>query len=130
MAKYDKMVEHNKKVAKIKEEAAIKEIRRCLEEHEPINALRLSKLLGLSRAFFYTNERVHEVYVLARRQQDLSVWVRPERKVLDTAMEKHIQLLQMQIQKLEKENQKLRIENDKLKKALNKNDLDVINSLF
>lgn len=36
----------------------------------------------------------------------------------------------MQIQKLEKENQKLRIENDKLKKALNKNDLDVINSLF
>lgn len=130
MAKYDKMVERNRKVAKLKEEIAIKEIRRCLEEHEPINALRLSQMTGVSRAFFYTNERVHEVYVQARHHQDLSVWVRKEKKVLDTAMDKHIQILEMQIQKLEKENQMLKVENDKLKKNLNEKDLKLINSLF
>ena len=130
MAKYDKMIEHNRKVAKLKEDIAIKEIRRCLEEHEPINALRLSKMTGVSRAFFYTNERVHEVYVQARHHQDLSVWVRKEKKVLDAAMDKHIQLLEMQIRKLEKENQMLKVENDKLKKNLNEKDLNFINSLF
>ena len=130
MAKYDKMVEHNRKVAKLKEDIAIKEIRRCLEEHEPINALRLSQMTGVSRAFFYTNERVHEVYVQARHHQDLSVWVRKEKKVLDAAMDKHIQLLEMQIRKLEKENQMLKVENDKLKKNLNEKDLNFINSLF
>ena len=130
MAKYDKMVERNRKVAQLKEEIAIKEIRRCLQEHEPINALRLSQTTGVSRAFFYTNERVHEVYVQARHQQDLTVWVRPEKKAIDTAMDRHIQILEMQVQRLEKENQQLRIEKDKLEKALKRNDLGIINSIF
>lgn len=130
MAKYDKMVEHNRRVGALKEEKAIKAIYRCLEDHEPINALRLAQNTGLSRAYFYTNKRVHEVYIQGRKEQDLSVWIHPAKPVLDTAMDKHIHILEKQISALEKEVQRLTAENVKLKKNLEKNDLSKIKSLF
>ena len=56
--------------------------------------------------------------------------VKPTPKViLDTAMDKQLQIMQKQIEKLKAENQELTKSNQDLQKALNKKDLAFIKNL-
>ena len=89
----------------------------------------LVKRTGLSRGFFYKNPEISKELDRARERQHGRVFVKPQKAILDKAMDNQLQVLQQQIVKLKKENETLKAENQKLEKALKKKDLAFIKSL-
>ena len=67
--KYDNMVRRNRRVNEEKKERAIFAIKKLLLENEPVTVSTLAEKTGLSREFFYKNEKVREVLTKARSQQ-------------------------------------------------------------
>ena len=65
----------------------------------------------------------------ARDLQDGKALTRPQKVILDAAMDKQLQILQQQIEKLKNENSSLSKKNQDLQKALNKKDLNFIKNL-
>ena len=82
---------------------------------------------GLSRGFFYKNPEVRSEIDRAMEQQ--AGTADPRRGILDKAMDGRIELLQQQVAKLKQENEILQKENQKLRKALNKQDKNIIRNL-
>ena len=65
----------------------------------------------------------------ARDLQDGKAYSKPQKVILDKAMDKQLQILQQQIEKLKSENGSLTKKNQDLQKALNKKDLNFIKNL-
>lgn len=65
----------------------------------------------------------------ARDLQDGKALTRPQKVILDKAMDKQLQILQQQIEKLQSEKSSLSKKNQELQKALNKKDLNFIKNL-
>ena len=86
-------------------------------------------LPGLSRGFFYKNNEVAIALEDARELQNGQALTRPQKVILDRAMDKQLQILQQQIEKLKSENSSLSKKNQDLQKALNKKDLNFIKNL-
>jgi hypothetical protein len=127
MSKYDKMISTNKKRSDDKVASAKKAIYELLERQERISVPKLMKMTGLSRGFFYKNAIVRKEMDRAMEQQ--AGVIDPRREILDTAMDKQLEILQSQIVQLQTENDDLKKKNAKLQRALNKKDLNFIKNL-
>ena len=129
MTKYDRMVATNKATSTAKIAKAKAEISKMVSENIQVTVGELVKRTGLSRGFFYKNEEVSRALENARDLQDGKALTRPQKVILDKAMDKQLQVLQQQIEKLKSENSSLSKKNQDLQKALNKKDLNVIKNL-
>ena len=129
MTKYDRMVATNKATSTAKIAKAKAEISKMVSENIQVTVGELVKRTGLSRGFFYKNEEVSRALENARDLQDGKALTRPQKVILDKAMDKQLQVLQQQIEKLRSENGSLSKKKPDLQKALNKKDLNFIKSL-
>ena len=129
MTKYDRMVATNKATSTAKIAKAKEEISKMVSENIQVTVGELVKRTGLSRGFFYKNEEVSRALENARDLQDGKALTRPQKVILDKAMDKQLQVLQQQIEKLKSENSSLSKKNQDLQKALNKKDLNFIKNL-
>ena len=93
MSKYDKMIEENQRKSKEKIELALQAIQDMLANKERISVPKLMKKTGLSRGFFYKNPTVRDTLNQAVEQQ--AGMIDPRREILNMAMEKQIELLQL-----------------------------------
>lgn len=129
MTKYDRMVATNRATSEAKIAKAKAEIAKMVSENIQVTVGELVKRTGLSRGFFYKNEEVCRALENARDLQDGKALTRPQKVILDAAMDKQLQILQQQIEKLKNENSSLSKKNQDLQKALNKKDLNFIKNL-
>ena len=129
MTKYDRMVATNRATSDAKIAKAKAEIAKMVSEDIQVTVGELVKRTGLSRGFFYKNEEVSRALENARDLQDGKALTRPQKVILDAAMDKQLQILQQQIEKLKSENSSLSKKNQDLQKALNKKDLNFIKNL-
>lgn len=129
MEKYEKMVELNKQRSREKIERAKREIQKMLSKNEEVTVAELVKRTGLSRIFFYNNQEVAQSLAEARGLQNGKTFIKPQKVILDKAMERELLKLQKKLDKLEKENGQLSEQNEKLKTALNRKELYLIKNL-
>lgn len=129
VTKYDRMVATNRATSDAKIEKAKEEIAKMVSENVQVTVGELVKRTGLSRGFFYKNEEVNRALENARDLQDGKALTKPQKVILDKAMDKQLQILQQQIEKLKSENSSLSKKNQDLQKALNKKDLNFIKNL-
>ena len=129
VTKYDRMVATNRATSDAKIAKAKAEIAKMVSENIQVTVGELVKRTGLSRGFFYKNEEVCRALENARDLQDGKALTRPQKVILDAAMDKQLQILQQQIEKLKSENSSLSKKNQDLQKALNKKDLNFIKNL-
>lgn len=126
MNKYERMVEVNKLRSERMENTAIEAIRKKYESNEPLCIATLVEETGLSRAFFYKNERV---CTELRRLQGKIDLPKARKVVLDKAMA-------LRVKELEKENRLLKMKiqdlldvNSKLEKVAQRRKEDYFNEL-
>ena len=136
MKKYEKMVERNRLVSREKCRIGKTAIQDMFDREEPIKVSALSAGTGLSRAFFYKNPEVRECLDNARTRQSGMVYLKPQKAVIDKAMESHLKeirkelkVLQEEKERLTQENIRLTEENRKLKAALERRDRKLLRSL-
>ena len=79
MEKHEHMVYQNKIKNQAKVEKAIKAIHKLLREEQQVVVCTLVKCTGLSRAFFYNNESVHNELIKAQSLQEGKAFVAPQR---------------------------------------------------
>ena len=127
--KYDNMVRRNRRVNKEKKERAIFAIKKLLLENEPVTVSTLAEKTGLSREFFYKNEKVREVLTKARSQQQGVVFQRPQKAIFDKAMAAQLESMKKQLAKEKDTVRSLQAENERLQKALKKKELNVLKRL-
>lgn len=127
--KYDNMVRRNRRVNEEKKERAIFAIKKLLLENEPVTVSTLAEKTGLSREFFYKNEKVREVLTKARTQQQGVVFQRPQKALFDKAMAAQLESMKKQLEKEKDTVRSLQAENERLQKALKKKELNVLKKL-
>ena len=127
--KYDNMVRRNRRVNEEKKERAIFAIKKLLLENEPVTVSTLAEKTGLSREFFYKNEKVREVLTKARSQQQGVVFQRPQKSIFDKAMAAQLESVKKQLEKEKDAVRSLQAENERLQKALKKKELNVLKRL-
>ena len=129
MKSYEKMVAVNRQTSERKELIAIEAMRKKYESQEQVSVVALVKETGLSRGFFYKNERVRtELRRLQKLQAGMDFTA--TRKVV---LEKAIVL---RIKELEAENRLLKMKiadlldkNNKLEKVAQRKKEDYFNEL-
>ena len=99
MGKADKMVERNKKVSREKAESVCKEIERMLADKERISPQELVRRTGVSRGFLYKNPVVSERMRQARIRQMDGQFIPVQKTILDSAMERTLELQKEQLKK-------------------------------
>ena len=87
MTKYDRMVATNKATSTAKIAKAKAEISKMVSENIQVTVGELVKRTGLSRGFFYKNEEVSRALENARDLQDGKALTRPQKVILDKAMD-------------------------------------------
>lgn len=123
MGKADKMVERNKKVSREKAESVCKEIERMLADKERISPQELVRRTGVSRGFLYKNPVVSERMRQARIRQMDGQFIPVQKTILDSAMERTLELQKEQLRKKNEEVEVLQKECKKLREALGKKSL-------
>lgn len=120
--KYDRIVEINKEKCQQNMMLVQKEINRMVENRERITVTVLAKNTGLSRGYFYQNEKMRKLVEDAARRQ-IAVCNSPER-ISNIALEEEnlslkmsIRVLELKIKQLERQNENL-LEENKLLKAM------------
>ena len=129
MKSYEKMVAVNRQTSERKELIAIEAMRKKYESQEQVSVVALVKETGLSRGFFYKNERVRtELRRLQKLQAEMDFTV-TRKVVLDKA-------IVLRIKELEAENRLLKMEiadlldkNNKLEKVAQRKKEDYFNEL-
>ena len=129
MSNFSKMLEVNKEISTKKEERAIKEITKMLDNNIQVTVAELVKRTGLSRAYFYKNSTVSESLKKAREKQRGISFNHPAKVILDKAMEKQIDILKKENEKYKEKIKELEAEIEVLRKQANKNMLKVIKRL-
>lgn len=117
------MVAYNHKKSQAMAERVCKVIDRLTEAKEIVTIKRLMKETGASRSFFYKNTAVVEKLREVRERQMSGNFTAAPKIVLDTAMERVLEMQKDQLEKVCQERDELKAERDKLKKALDKKDL-------
>lgn len=129
MKSYEKMVEVNRIRSERMENTAIEAMRKKYEVQEQVSIVALVEETGLSRGFFYKNERVRtELRRLQKLQAGMDFTV-TRKVVLDKA-------IVLRIKELEAENRLLKMEiadlldkNNKLEKVAQRKKEDYFNEL-
>lgn len=109
--KYDGMVAVNQAISREKTRQALQAIQQMVRENAEITVKELQERTGLSRAFFYKNEKVKSALEKARKQSDQVPPVKPQQVILNRAMEKQLQIMERRMKKLRAENEALKMEN-------------------
>ena len=109
--KYDGMVAVNQAISREKTRQALQAIQQMVRENTEITVKELQERTGLSRAFFYKNEKVKSALEKARKQSDQVPAVKPQQVILNRAMEKQLQIMERRMKKLREENEALKVEN-------------------
>lgn len=117
------MVAYNHKKSQAMAERVCKAIDRLMAEKEIVTIKRLVKETGASRSFFYKNAAVVEKLREVRERQMSGNFTAAPKIVLDTAIERVLEMQKDQLEKVCQERDELKAERDKLKKALDKKDL-------
>lgn len=117
------MVAYNHKKSQEMAERVCKAIDRLTEAKEIVTIKRLMKETGASRSFFYKNTAVVEKLREVRERQMSGNFTAAPKIVLDTAMERVLEMQKDKLEKVCQERDELKAERDKLKKALDKKDL-------
>ena len=117
------MVAYNHRKSQEMTERVCKTIDRLMEAKEIVTVKRLVKETGASRSFFYKNAAVVEKLREVRERQMSGNFTAAPKIVLDTAMERVLEMQKDQLEKVCQERDELKAERDKLKKALDKKDL-------
>ena len=132
MSKVEKMIEKRKDDSAEKTKIATEQIKNMVEANEPVNVKELVCRTGLSRAFFYANEVVHEALLKAQEQQEKKrrqkrqkenldkpkVKPRPQKDAAEQMKEQQLVFLEQQNEKLRMEAALLRWENQDLKELI------------
>ena len=129
MEKHEHMVYQNKIKNQAKVEKAIKAIHKLLREEQQVVVCTLVKCTGLSRAFFYNNEIVHNELIKAQSLQEDKAFVAPQRVVINKAMDKEITFLKLKLAEKEEEISNLKKENSKLQKKARATTLQMIKDI-
>lgn len=110
MRNYEKVVEHQKKIRKENEKKAITAINHLYDNKKSVTVKELVKMTGLSRSYFYKNEKVKDTLrkVLDLQNGDNSLMSKNE--VFNLAVAKSNEVLERQIRILEKRCDKLQKE--------------------
>lgn len=117
------MVAYNHKKSQAMAERVCKAIDWLTEAKEIVTIKRLMKETGASRSFFYKNTAVVEKLREVRERQMSGNFTAAPKIVLDTAMERVLEMQKDKLEKVCQERDELKAERDKLKKALDKKDL-------
>ncbi|MBQ9278308.1 MAG: hypothetical protein IJ224_06700 [Lachnospiraceae bacterium] len=129
MSNFSKMLEVNKEISTKKEERAIREITKMLDNNIQVTVAELVKRTGLSRAYFYKNPTVSDSLKKAREKQRGISFNHPTKVILDKAMEKQIYVLKKENERYKDKIKELEAEIEVLRKQANKNMLKVIKGL-
>lgn len=129
MEKHENMVASNRKRSQDKVNLAVTAIKKMVDVEEQVVVCNLMKKTGLSRAFFYNNQTVHEELLRAQELQEGKSFVAPQKIVISKAMDREIELLRRRLKEKDREIVQLKSENVRLQKALNAKTLDEINNL-
>lgn len=97
MEKHENMVIQNRKNSQAKVDKAIATMTKMFNNDEQIVVCTLVKRTGLSRAFFYNNEAVHNELVRLQELQEGQSFVAPQKVVINKAMDKEIELLKKRL---------------------------------
>ena len=127
--KYDNMVRKNKELSREKTERALTAIKALLTAGEAVTVAALVKKTGLSREYFYKNEKARAALIKAREQQSGMVFQRPQKAVFDKAMAAQLEIMKKQLAKVTSERDDLMAQNGKLQKALKKKDLNMLRNI-
>ena len=129
MKSYEKMVAVNRQTSERKELIAIEAMRKKYESQEQVSVVALVKETGLSRGFFYKNERVRTELRRLQKLQAGMDFTATRKVVLDKA-------IVLRIKELEAENRLLKMEiadlldkNNKLEKVAQRKKEDYFNEL-
>lgn len=117
------MVAYNHRKSQEMTERVCKTIDRLMEAKEIVTVKRLVKETGASRSFFYKKAAVVEKLREVRERQMGANFTAAPKIVLDTAMERVLEMQKDKLEKMRQERDELKAERDKLKKALDKKDL-------
>ena len=129
MEKHENMVASNRKRSQDKVNLAVTAIKKMVDGEEQVVVCNLMKKTGLSRAFFYNHQTVHEELLRAQELQEGKSFVAPQKIVISKAMDREIELLRRRLKEKDREIVQLKSENVRLQKALNAKTLDEINNL-
>ena len=129
MKSYEKMVAVNRQTSERKELIAIEAMRKKYESQEQVSVVALVKETGLSRGFFYKNERVRTELRRLQKLQAGMDFTATRKVVLDKA-------IVLRIKELEAENRLLKMKiadlldkNNKFEKVAQRKKEDYFNEL-
>jgi len=129
MSNYDRMVEVNQEISRLKEEKAIRTMRLLYDNEEKITVNELVDKTGLSRGFFYKNATVNSELERLRAMQSNVDFTARRRIVLDKVSKKRIAELEKENEELKKQIIILTERNSLLEKATQKRKVDYFNEL-
>lgn len=123
--KYEKMVALKLQAQKENEASAIKSINYMLESDKLISVNELTKLTGLSRSYFYKNEKVSATLKKAIAKQKGSKDLFSKNEAFNLAASKQNGVLENQLAKLRERYAALKAENQYLRDLLEENGYNI-----
>lgn len=123
--KYEKMVALKLQAQKENEASAIKSINYMLESDKLISVKELTKLTGLSRSYFYKNEKVSATLKKAIAKQKGSKDLFSKNEAFNLAAAKQNDVLENQLTKLREKYVTLKAENQYLRDLLKENSYNI-----
>ena len=129
MKSYEKMVAVNRQTSERKELIAIEAMRKKYESQEQVSVVALVKETGLSRGFFYKNERVRTELRRLQKLQAGMDFTATRKVVLDKAIVLRIKELEAENRLLNMQLADLLDKNNKLEKVAQRKKEDYFNEL-
>ena len=129
MEKHEHMIIKNRRNSQDKVDKAITTMNKMFNDDEQIVVCTLVKKTGLSRAFFYNNEAVHNELVRFQELQEGRSFVAPQKVVISKAMDKEIELLKKKLAEKDAVIAQLNGEIQKLKKVAKANLVSTLKNL-
>ena len=123
--KYEKMVALKLQAQKENEASAIKSINYMLESDKLISVKELTKLTGLSRSYFYKNEKVSTTLKKAIAKQKGSKDLFSKNEAFNLATAKQNDVLENQLKRMREKYAALKAENQYLRDLLEENGYNI-----
>lgn len=129
MCNYEGMLEENRKRNENKEQRAIMAINNMVADGHRISINALVQITGLSRSFFYKNQKVVEEVNRAKKRQGKQC-DKSNNVAINKALKKENDILTRKIKDLEETCDKLKKENERLKNKSKMNIVDTLERCF
>lgn len=115
MAKYDKMIEENKRENQRKVKVAIDEIKKIESEGKKVLISEVAARTGLSRSFFYKNDQVRSVLDEMNQNHKNERFTFIKEEVKNKSLERQNAYFKKQLEEVIAENEELKAENRRLR---------------